>query len=563
MTASAAPPREGAELLAARVAPRGQLRVNDVLYRLYLGAVFAPLAVVALSQPVELAVRLAGLQPPLGGDGVPAVLAVVTVAALTALVTLLRTAVWHGPVVVGTADVMWLLASPRPRAELLRPRLASTLRRSVLAGGIVGALVGVLAAEVLGAVSPVRGVAGAAAGAAVALIGQAAAWWVAASASRARLVVRATPFAVGAVLVAAGVAVVAPASVWALAWSGPWGWAALVVGGPAWTAAPAAVLLALCAAGTTRWALRRADHVPIEELDRRSTAATGVAAALVTGDVQGAGENAREAVDALRGPIRVRLPAPRSSSMALRWRDATVALRSPVVLVAGLGLAIAAGAAVSVGLAAVGQLEPGAAPDAGVAGAVVLLPLGALFAMGAARTLLAALRTAIAQPFGFLLLPWNDRELLRRHLALPTEAATTGALLGVALVALVAATTDGAAAVIVSPRALMAGVVWVLATMPAVVVLTVASFLRAPSDPTQTAGEIAGETMAAQRALLAALRSARPALALLLPTLLLPAVMNAPTTTLAWLPATLALGCGVAARPLAWMWLRRRPLPWE
>lgn len=532
-----------------------------MLYRLYLGAVFAPLAVVALSQPVELAVRLAGLQPPLGGEGVPAVLAVVTVVALTALVTLLRTAVWHGPVVVGTADVMWLLASPRPRAELLRPRLASTLRRSVLAGGVVGALVGVLAAEVLGAVSPVRGVAGAAAGAAVALIGQAAAWWVTASASRARLVVRATPFAAGAVLVAAGVAVVAPASVWALAWSGPWGWAALVVGGPAWTAVPAAALLTLCAAGTTRWTLRRADHAPVEELDRRSTAATGVAAALLTGDVQGAGENAREAVDALRGPTRVRLPAPRSSSMALRWRDATVALRSPVVLVAGLGLAIAAGAAVSVGLAAVGQLEPGAAPDAGVAGAVALLPLGALIAMGAARILLAALRTAIAQPFGFLLLPWDDRELLRRHLALPTEAATTGGLLGVALVALAAAATDGSA-LGVSPRALVAGVVWVLATMPAVVVLSVASLLRAPSDPTETAGEMAGETMAAQRALLGALRSARPALALLLPTLLLPAVMSAPTT-LAWLPATLALGCGVAARLLAWMWLRHRPLPWE
>lgn len=546
-------------MLDDRLSLRGGLRLGDVLFRAYLVVLFGPLLLAVLAQPVQALVLLTGARLPLEDAGVPVALGIVTMVTLTALVGLLRTAAWHGPVVLGAGDVAWLLSSPLPRALLLRPRLARSLRKSVVVAGLAGALAGVLAANVLGDPILLRGVLGAGAGAALALVAQALAWWVVINPSRGRLALRATPLAAVGVLIVTAGAVAVPAVAWALAWSGPWGWSALLLVGPGPAVAVTAPLLAAAAGGAAAWALRQAGRPPAEELARRSSAGAAFGAAMSLGDQRMARDIAREAIDALRGPSRLRLPPPRGPRLVLLWRDASVAVRSPGRLATGLLAAIGAGASISLGL---GSLAVNAPADA--AQGVWLLPLGVGAALLAAWSLLDPLRSALSWPFGHVMLPWGSRRLLREHLRFPVSGLLLGGLCGVGATSMVAvSSSDVAAALGARWPALAGGALWVLVTTPALVALLAAGHLRPPPDPAERATAWITETGAMQQVATAGARAAPALLALLGPTVLLAGAVTAPAPGVATLLVVLTLGWGGLGSVLAWLWVRSRAMPWH
>lgn len=334
---------------------------------------------------------------------------------LLALLAALRHATWQGPVVFRPPEVQWLLTAPIDRAALVRVRLA----RALAAGAALGALLGVGAFVVLEAELGVAArplLAAALLGpAAVGLLGVAVGWLVERSPAGSLLVLRSSPLVL-AVAAAAALLPGGAAGARAVLWSGPWGWAVgpvvAAAGGsvPGWPVQ--ALLLAATAIAMALLAWSRAGAITTEELARRATARTGLAASLYSLDARGAALARRRANRTLLGVRRVRLRRPRWRWLAIPWRDALALLRAP----ARLGWAVV--------LAGASVLAVASEPDrrAVIAAAVLAGYL-------AAAQLIESLRAEADQPDASRQLPLAWGDLLVLHCVVPTLAlAGAGAL---------------------------------------------------------------------------------------------------------------------------------------
>jgi hypothetical protein len=346
-------------------------------------------------------------------------------ALLLGLLASLRYATWQGPVVFRGPDVQWLLGAPLSRAELVRMRLA----RGLVVGAGVGLLLGLgafvlLEAELGVAAWPL--LAAALGPCALGLLAAALGWLVERSLTATRAVLRASPLA----LAAAAVVALAPggvATARAVLWSGPWGWAigpmaaAAGAGVPGWPVQAALLAAVTATAVGVAWA--RAGAVAVEELARRASARSGLAANLYNLDARGAALVRRQSARSLLGVHRLRLPRPRWRWLAVPWRDALAVLRLP----SRLGWTTV--------LAGAGVLAAAAEPDR-----VTVLAAAILAAYLAAAQLVEPLRAEVDQPDAGRQLPWTWGELLLLHCLVPAlalaaiGAAATGLAWGLGLV---------------------------------------------------------------------------------------------------------------------------------
>ncbi|TNM30250.1 DUF6297 family protein [Streptomyces sedi] len=329
--------------------------------------------------------------------------------AALALAGAAQLAVWRGPVRLPAAAVHWLLPHPVPRAALLLPRL----RLAWLVNGVGGALPGAVVALAAHAAGG-RGaawaatLAGAGGGAAVGLLGAAAAVWTQRHHpwfGRARLRPVLALLAAALLAHACG-AWASQGAGWGRAalWSGPWGWAALP-----WAAATGRVsavegacggaLAALAVVGALLVARRAALALPARVLRQQTRVAGMFTAAFY-------GADPRVARAALSAPRRARratgraLRVPRARWLLLPWRDLLALLRAP--LRAGSGVALWGA---TLALLAVGH------PVAGVAALVT----GYL----AAAQLVEPARWESENHERGAALPWSRGALALRHALLP------------------------------------------------------------------------------------------------------------------------------------------------
>ncbi len=334
---------------------------------------------------------------------------------LLGLLAALRHATWQGPVVFPLPEVQWLLSAPIDRGALVRLRLARALAAGVAVGAVLGLGTFVLLEAELGV--PARPLLAAAllGPAAMGLLGAALGWLVERSPTASLVVLRASPL----VLAAAAVAALVPgggAGARAVLWSGPWGWAVgpvvAAAGGsvPGWPIQAALLAAVAIAAALAAWS--RAGAITTEELARRATARTGLAASLYSLDARGAAQARRRANRTLLGVRRVRLRRPRQRLLAIPWRDALALLRAP----ARLGWALV--------LAGAGVVAVAAEPDRRA-----VVAAGAVAGYLAAAQLIEPLRAEADQPDASRQLPLAWGDLLLLHCVVPTLAlAVVGAL---------------------------------------------------------------------------------------------------------------------------------------
>ena len=338
---------------------------------------------------------------------------------LLALLAALRHATWQGPVVFRPPEIQWLLTAPIDRAALVRGRLA----RALAAGAALGAVIGLVTFVVLEAELAVPSVPLLAAAllgpAAVGVLGAALGWLVERSRAVSLAVLRAS------VLVLAAAALVAllpggESAAKVVLWSGPWGWAV----GPVVDAAGGHVagwplqagLLAVVAAVVAVLAWRRAGAITIEELARRATARTGLAAGLYNLDARGAALARRQANRTLLGVRRIRVRRPRRGWLAIPWRDTLSLLRSP----ARLGWALV--------LSGAGVVAVAAEPDRRA-----VLAAAVLAGYLAAAQLIEPLRAEADQPDASRQLPIGWGDLLVLHCVVPALALAMSGALGTAV----------------------------------------------------------------------------------------------------------------------------------
>jgi hypothetical protein len=337
--------------------------------------------------------------------------------ALLAVLLVARWGAYHGPVVFSVADVALLLGAPLPRRGMAARPLATALAGGAAAGAVVAGMV------VVGLAGDGRGIApDDAAGLVVGLadlgvIGVAVAWAVERSARWERAVRRA-----GWLVVLAAAALAAASGAGQVGgeialWSGPWGWA-LQPGAGAdsgqWLLALAAltVLAAVAAAG----AVRTRGDCPTERHARRAEARASAVASLASFDARTA-RRAFETVGA-RGAGRAgaRLRRPRSAGLAVPWRDAVTALRTPGRVLESAVLATAG---------TVLSLVEGDRPLAVIAGALVVY-------LGAAR-MLWPLRSELDAPDrARILLRLRIGRVLLAHTLVPVLAVVSAAVLAAA-----------------------------------------------------------------------------------------------------------------------------------
>jgi hypothetical protein len=336
-----------------------------------------------------------------------------------ALLVLLLTTHWgayQGPVVFSVADVAHLLGAPLPRRGLTTGRLRLALAGGAVAGAVAGSVV------VVGLAGHGRGVAvDDAAGlilglAELGLLAVAGAWAVEASARWERAARRVTwP----AVVVAAVLAVTSGAGAAGrqiALWSGPWGWAVQPAAGVGDAQALAALLLlTLVTTVVARLTMRRCGDCPAERHLRRAAARASAVVALASYDARRA-RRALETVGTGDGRRAARLRRPRSPALAIPWRDAVAALRTPGRVVEGAALAAAG--------SVLGLLE--ADRPVAVAVAVLVTYLGASRMVWPLRAELDVRARARV-----LLLPRLGRVLLG-HAVVPAAVTTSAALLGAA-----------------------------------------------------------------------------------------------------------------------------------
>jgi hypothetical protein len=361
----------------------------------------------------------------------------VTGPALALLAVLLTThwGAYQGPVVYSVADVAHLLGAPLPRRALAARRLVLALAGGAAAGAITAGVV------VVGLAGEGRGIAADdAAGLAVGMaelgiLGVAGAWAVQGSARWERAARLATwP----AVLVAAVLAVASDAGAAGreiALWSGPWGWAVQPAAGAGDVQSLAALLvLTLVTAVAARAVVRGCGGCPAERHLRRAEARAGAVMALASYDGRRA-RRALETVGARDGRQGARLRRPRTPRLAIPWRDAVAALRTPGRVVEGVALA---GAGTVLGL-----LE--ADRPVAVAAAVLVAYLGASRMVWPLRAELDV--RARAQ---VLLRPRLGRVLLE-HAVVPVIVTTSAAMLGAAGCAIAGALpAHGAAAALLA-----------------------------------------------------------------------------------------------------------------
>lgn len=389
---------------------RRRLRTADVLYRLYVVALFTLPVAYAASGP-------GGLPPdvPRAVAILDAVLVWSPVVLIAVTVVVGRFAAWAGLVVPDAGEVAWLLTAPIRRRDLLGPRLARAVLTAAFAGGLAGyAPTLLLVAEIDRPAVPMFA-AGIAGGAAYGLLVAAFVWWVQGSERRARAVVRGGPW-----VLAAAVAAGAAATTWSparelLSWSGPWGWAVrpLVAAAGAPTGGVGVALLLAAATSLVAGTLtvRRADAVPLAEHARRASAFSGVRSALFGADLRFASSLRREAMRALLGVPRRRVSRPRTPWLAVPWADALMLLRAPRWL--------ATGAVTALALHVAGTAE--ASRDVVLPG-LVPLGVGILGALVAASQVVDGLRVEHETLVGGRYLPWSPMRIVALHLVTPVLA---------------------------------------------------------------------------------------------------------------------------------------------
>jgi len=370
---------------------------------------------------------------------------VATVALLLGLLATLRYATWQGPVVFTAPEVQFLLASPLPRAELVRARLG----RGLVVGAAAGAALGLAAFVLLEAELAVAAwplLAAALGGAAAfGMLAAALGWLVESSPAAARAVLLASPLVLAAAVAAwLGGAV----AVGADPWSGPWGWAAgplvAAAGGrdPGWPLQAALLAAVTAAAVVAAW--RTAARVALEELERRAGTRSGLGASLFMADPRGAALLRHQAVRGLVGARRLGLRHPRRRWLALPWRDGLNLLRAPGRV--GWALVLCGSGALAVAVQPSRRLL--------AAGAVVVAYLGA-------ARLVEPLRGEADQPDASRQLPWRWGDLILLHTVTPILVFTAIGLAvtaALALAGLVPVPSLGMAAAACLPVA--AALVW-------------------------------------------------------------------------------------------------------
>jgi hypothetical protein len=340
---------------------------------------------------------------------------------LLLFVSALRYCTWQGPVLFSLPDVEWLLSAPLSHAEIVRRRLRRGLAVAASLGSALGlaafvvveAELGVAAWPLLGAT--VGGLAS------LGLLAGAAGWLIECSPKRARIVLRASPLVIpaGAALAFAPSVVEGDVALW----SGPWGWAAGPLIAAAGGSAPGwpyqATLLAVTALAMVAIAWRSAGSAPTEEFARRAGIRSGLVAALYFADVRGAALLVRRAGENLLGMRRIRLRRPRSSWLAVPWRDALSLLRAPGRI--GWALLLTVGGASAVAAAPHSRAIVAASVVAGYA---------------AATRLVEPLRLEADQPDAHHVLPWRWGDLLLLHCAVPVLSLTVLGVLAVSAASL-------------------------------------------------------------------------------------------------------------------------------
>lgn len=380
-----------------------------------------------------------------------------TAVCVLALLAVLRTARWRGPVLLDALTVDWLLPLPVRWDRLLRPKFRAAVAKGAVGGVLLGAFGGLsLCLAGLGPF-PVDLLAGALAGGAFGVLtvsasafvavrgGRGSAWWTLLLSALAVL------FVLQAVLAWYGHRS-GPLENVAL-WSGPWGWAAhtlvlatggnAVVSGVGWLLA--AVLLVGSAVGCALWAGRQAPLISGEFLRERARTADGIAAAVGTADLRrlrlaaraGAGDTH---VDRARWSPR----PPRRRSLLIPWRDAVALTAAPAQAGWGLAWWTAAFAASSTAVAA----DTTAARLCALAATLVFGYLAAGRWVEPAWTEADDLRRS-------RLLPYPYPSLMLRHALLPTAALAGTAAVGCGVLALLGLPVMPGVAVLVSAPALV------------------------------------------------------------------------------------------------------------
>jgi hypothetical protein len=331
-------------------------------------------------------------------------------------VAALRYCTWQGPVLFSSPDVEWLLSAPLSHAEIVRRRLRRGLAVAAGLGGALGLGTFVVVEAELGVAAWPLLCASVGGLASLGLLAGGAGWLIECSPKRARIVLRTSPLAIPVAAALALAPTVVDSDV--ALWSGPWGWAAAPLIAAAGGSAPnwpyQATLLAATVLAFLAIAWRSADGAPIEELARRAGIRSGLVAALYFVDVRGAALLVRRASESLLGIRRIRLRRPRSSWLAVLWRDALSILRAPGRIGWALLLTVAGAWAVAT------------APDrrAVVAASV-------LAGYVAAARLCEPLRLEADQPDAHHVLPWRWGDLLLLHCAVPVLSLTALAVFAV------------------------------------------------------------------------------------------------------------------------------------
>lgn len=434
--AGVAPPLVRAEAVRRYLAEHRRRR-RPSLFTIYV-AVLTVAIVGVLGESVLAAIVGGGLAQHSVSQFGPAALALLLLAGA-------RFGVWQGPVSFRVPDVVLVLLAPLSIVSLVRSRLDHALLVATATGAGVGAAVALLAAGGVSALGPARAVAVALGLAAIGALAIALSWLVEASAETTRTVARAGPLLVALALapLAAAAGHVGAALV---AWSGPWGWAIQpFTGRTGWPAAT--VLLVTLAVVAVRAARRRSATATAIVFLGRAEIRTGMATAAFVLDYRGVALHRRGAGG--RGGPGARLagfslgaltlPRPRWARLAIPWRDALTALRSPA----------RAGAAALIIAAAV--TEAATHPGRGLPAAVSAVALYA-----AAALLCEPLRDEVDHPDrGAVLLSRRFASLLLGHCVVPLAILVASGAVTVGV--LVAAGVAGPLLLLTIPTLLLAG----------------------------------------------------------------------------------------------------------
>jgi hypothetical protein len=443
------------ELLRRLQTAHRRQRLRGLAYAGYVTVLLAAVYVVPY-----VGVALSTAEPaaaPAGAAAAPVPLAVVAVVLLV-VVAAVRDAAWRGPALLDAATVGWLLPAPISRKQLLRPPLRRALAVSVVLGGLIGGVAGVLLRLLGGGSASRLAIGGAATGALAGLLAVAGAGLAQpASGQPARWLQRA-----GGWLWLPPAALAAAAATWwfhpagmggsvgraitpVALWSGPWGWSAQPLAaaaptvectGGAWPAAAAAALAT--GVGLAWLAYRRIDRMPTRNLRARAASVSAVTASLGTLQPRQAWALIRSG-QGWTPSTRRRLPAPRGRRLLLPWRDTTALLRAPSRLLwAVLWLALA----ITLIHAGAGVLVPQGQPAARTAAVQHLaLSVAGLMALYlAAAQLVEPARLDADDPRAPRGLPLTARTLIGGHLVVPLAV-----LLGGLTVAALAMDLAGAA----------------------------------------------------------------------------------------------------------------------